>query len=76
METTKTTKSWNLIRKRILKPSTPSEIIAYDIRRNSRMNVFKYVNDRMSTYFTEDDSTLEIKTLTYDLNAIVSLNQI
>ena len=55
---------------------TPSEIISYDIRRNSRMNVFKYVNDRMSTYFTEDDATLEIKTLSYDLNAIVSLIQI
>ena len=44
-------------------------------RRVSRggLNVFRNVTDRMADYFTEDDSTLEIKTLSYDLNSMVRM---
>ena len=40
----------------------------------SGLNVFRNVTDRMADYFTEDDSTLEIKTLSYDLNSMVSIS--
>ena len=37
------------------------------------INVFRNVTDRMADYFAEDDSTLEVKTLSYDLNSMVRL---
>ena len=44
-------------------------------RRASRsgLNVFRNVTDRMADYFAEDDSTLEIKKLTYDLNSMLRI---